>query len=85
MTTPAPWLIDDTSDSEITITAENGDTIAIIPDEDFAIDNANAKLIAAAPDLLQVLQMMAEKDFEFSDYECRLARMAIAKALGNTE
>lgn len=43
---------------------------------------ANANLIAAAPDLLEILQLMAEKDFEFSEYECRLARMAIAKATG---
>jgi hypothetical protein len=76
--TPAPWEI-----QESAITTISGCTLFI---EDSCFDEetrkANLQLIAAAPNLLEVLQMMADKDFEFSEYECRLARMVIAKATG---
>ena len=75
--TPAPWTIDNCVDY-IDIIDANKNTIVVVEND----NQHNAKLIAAAPDLLGILQIMAEKDFEFSEYECRLARAAIAKATG---
>jgi hypothetical protein len=83
--TPAPWnCYTKGSDIYVEDAKENG--IANIRrnfDLPFNEKMANAYLIAAAPDLLEILQLMAEKDFEFSEYECILARQAIAKATGD--
>jgi uncharacterized FlaG/YvyC family protein len=86
--TPAPWEIE----GSCIVGANTGVAIAAMIcapnfdlDEAKDIAHANAKLIAAAPDLLEILQIMADKDFEFSEYECRLARKAIAKARNNLD
>ena len=79
--TPAPWHI--TADG---YNVKNETDIMICVnsfEDDVEQCKYNAKLIAAAPDLLGILQIMAEKDFEFSEYECRLARAAITKATGD--
>ncbi len=53
------------------------------------IDDANARLISAAPDLLEALQDLLDlavgHDLPCSDPERIAAREAIAKALGTTE
>ena len=82
--TPAPWhYYTKGSDIYVEDAKENG--IANIRrnfELPFNEKMANAKLIAAAPELLEILQLMAEKDFEFLEYERILARQAIAKATG---
>ena len=47
-----------------------------------AIDEANARLIAAAPDLLEALQVMLDAAQHDITTECDIARAAIAKAIG---
>jgi len=68
-----------------------GEIIAQIPDWDDGLEEttANARLMAAAPDLLAALQGMIEYfvDTSIDDYSdtrtMQAARAAIAKALGN--
>ena len=80
--TPSPWLSDGST--------ENGDFVIfnencnhnVIRINHGSINPDDFNLILAAPDMFEVLQMMADKDFELSDYECRLARIALAKAMG---
>lgn len=43
---------------------------------------ANARLIAAAPDLLDALQVMLDAAHHDITQECDIARAAIAKAIG---
>ena len=45
-------------------------------------DEANARLIAAAPDLLDALQVMLDAAQHDITQECDIARAAIAKAIG---
>jgi hypothetical protein len=71
--TPAPWNV-------LHSKAFNKVSSFDIKQNDISEAEWNKKLIAAAPELLEILQRMAEKDFEFSEYECLLARQAIAKA-----
>lgn len=51
----------------------------IIPAEQL---KANARLIAAAPDLLEALQVMLDAAQHDITQECDIARAAIAKAIG---
>lgn len=46
---------------------------------------ANARLIAAAPDLLEALRPLAKQDCESHDCPLQQARAAIAKAEGKEE
>ena len=91
--TPGPWVIDD--DGEVTlITVPGGDSGV---DNDVAEvyggngndpqeQQANARLIAAAPDLLEALQAMNVPDYPLADVPANrkwiLAQRAIAKAEG---
>jgi hypothetical protein len=60
--TPAPWQVDYSGNCHIGITDKNERTIAFcnLQNEDGDEDEANAKLIAAAPDLLEALQDIAD-------------------------
>lgn len=88
--TPGPWRIERvaTLKSEWSIDDEYGEPIAItMPRLDEDQEDANARLIAAAPDLLAALEMLADHapsvfaGFRPADaYE--QARAAIAKAKG---
>lgn len=74
--TPAPWNV-------LHSKTFNKVSSFDVKQNDISEAEWNLKLIAAAPELLEILQLMAEKDFEFSEYECILARQAIAKATGD--
>lgn len=80
--TPGPWRDqplsrrDPTPGVNIWITGPDGQVVATLPDT--AAGNANARLIAAAPDLLAALKLYVE---HFGD-PLKVARPAIAKAEG---
>jgi hypothetical protein len=87
--TPGPWLIDERAGSLAVVMARTDPEF----NEYVTICSAlpqNARLIAAAPDLLEALRMITDqlargrtrqrKDGEFID----MARAAIAKATGET-
>ena len=100
--TPGPWqvavdIFDNDGMPETAIQAMNGGaTVAVALD--FGLNNpdmrqANARLIAAAPDLLEALQELVSivaihqfstnNKFAWAEMEC--ARAAIAKATGETK
>jgi hypothetical protein len=76
--TPAPWRI---GDAGMTVFGPpNGNPS---PETVAATRNrANARLIAAAPDLLHALQLIDSNAAENPDWIRRVARAAIAKAGG---
>lgn len=83
--TPGPWTVL----GEGIYCADNWFFIADVPvnfAEHSGVQEANARLIAAAPELLEALQelleVQAELDAEIAE---RKARAAIAKATGETE
>lgn len=93
--TPGPWIVVDddyhanNTHSGITVeTSGSGITIAVIgPNYEaptYSQDVLNANLIAAARELLEALQAILRVADRATD-EFDLARMAIAKALGESE
>lgn len=95
--TPGPWVVEDETDPMLTILAPsaNGDVVAHIVDVDWLDDPAkvgpqclaNARLIAAAPDLLEALTELTDAAAKvWSDPFIRgavdRARAAILKATG---
>ena len=84
--TPGPWYIDFIkahANGNRRIMAEQCTPVAVVP-EHLAAD---ARLIAAAPDLLEALKSViawldAPDESAFSDSQLALARAAIAKATG---
>lgn len=100
--TPGPWTVEDPMDFELSIVEANKETyewrfIASIPlndDDDADIPRAtaeaNAQLIAAAPDLLEAAQAMLEALGYFGAQDSPLDRVrvkmkaAIAKAEGQS-
>lgn len=97
--TPGPWKAFNASWSETFITAPGFDHAICCLDINHATEEsqesdseqmaANARLIAAAPELLEALQEMLhimEQHEQLSGCECSIgdeARSAIAKATGN--
>lgn len=87
--TPGPWHVDG-----LAVFCANGSLVAEAHEDYFTfteVDQANARLIAAAPDLLKALQAIVELDdgdvpamwpFQ-ADFEA--ARAAIAKATGGAK
>lgn len=92
--TPGPWVADKTSRAIGPISRDDDQSYGIlIPvawvefDQDEGIQASNQRLIAAAPELLEVLQKMflaGQKQNWNERYESEMnaARAAIAKALG---
>ena len=78
--TPGPWAIEPDALGESSIVTDNGGTIADV----YGRNPANARLIAAAPDLLAALQAVADYwaggDVP-ADIDAAM-RAAIAKATG---
>ena len=84
--TPGPWRYDYESGYCGEIIAANGSSVCSFDDEP---NKADAKLIAAAPELLAVLQSILERTKEsgylFKDSrELYAAKAAITKATGGT-
>ena len=92
MHTPAPWILDDLGDKWDLITeTKNPHGPSWIAEiiSGYDGDEANAKLIAAAPELLEACKAMAEyisgqweKDWPNRPNHLRLAENAIKKAEG---
>jgi len=101
--TPGPWVVSDTNDEGdvyVSQTAKAGLYVAIALDPLYSSEptteaNANANLIAAAPDLLEACERIAELDctdgYTLADSEypalwdaLHVARAAIAKARGES-
>jgi len=87
--TPGPWSVEEMPSGRLTVTAGQffvaGDT------NEWGLSDADARLIAAAPELLEALvrleaELVQDKygeDYEPSPFEnLALARAAIAKAMG---
>jgi len=87
--TPGPWLIDPRADTHVTTMAGRGicsaggyQTNGIPPDILNAEHAANARLIAAAPELLTLAECVAEH-FDGTDSPLgRAARAVVAMARG---
>lgn len=96
--TPGPWAVEDPIGGELSIVEASKPThewkfIAAIylrqgndPDEfPHAVSKANARLIAAAPDLLAALhKIVSDGDYTAPEEMKRIARAAIAKAEGQS-
>ena len=95
--TPSPWWVDDFGNGDVRVVVDpvkgmpppicDGRTFVckLYQQDERGIDaKANARLIAAAPELLEALQaIMEDIDSEFgTDYDYNKARAAIAKATG---
>lgn len=79
--TPGPWFLGGVENEKQSVNAA-GYYIALI--DECACRNANARLIAAAPDLLSALQAVirvADRDTD----EFIAARAAVVKALGESQ
>jgi hypothetical protein len=84
--TPAPWhagatdedadIIYDVDDNPIAYADQTGSRPS---DKSLAIDAANARLIAAAPDLAEALRLLTN-GWKYSTEVCNIARAALAKA-----
>jgi hypothetical protein len=92
--TQGPWGVDVNGvDARWNIDSLNGDSVAItnqiVGDKNWSIRDANTRLIAAAPDLLEAIQiadrvMSAGRNASYPDWYGAInkARSAISKALG---
>jgi hypothetical protein len=85
--TPGPWVIDGSVNAENLDVINSEGRIAMIDDSrstgwNVPTINANARLIAAAPELLEALKDAIEI-IEGTGLDASIQRAAIAKALGN--
>lgn len=93
--TPGPWLLIDATDDEIAITTDARMADDIVPIVEVQIgwdepleseQRANARLIAAAPDLLEACQGLLDALPSATTHPAiKAARAAIAKATGDAE
>ena len=86
--TPGPWVVTPLGEfGNITVSGRNGEPVAMCGTEAIEgggngreVDETNASLIAAAPELLEALRAFIDNDGPDPE-ECeRMARAAIAKA-----
>lgn len=95
--TPGPWVVDPYTGIAKEIRINDGEILLDYDDVDHAAQEANARLIAAAPDLLEALEKILECEegraadlrhrkawlpLKFSDERMTEARAAMAKATG---
>ena len=80
--TPGPWLLDVGDDgSQMILAPDAGDMVAMIPQE--FLNRANACLIAAAPDLLNFVEMVSVDEWIGRPPDFRkIARALIARVKG---
>ena len=93
--TPGPWAIDDhqAGDCYAYVIPESGSILGAICRVDLPLDSygqglADARLMAAAPDLLAALKALLERyvlAIGNEGIECLIARAAIAKATGEPQ
>lgn len=86
--TPGPWGCVDTSNHahDYRLTKPDGSPLPLhVEANDHSEQRANAKLIAAAPDLLDALQYLMVAHGEQLDHAFEMAQDAIAKATGETK
>ena len=84
--TPGPWKWDGHIEQAI-ITADSGEEVLWgcgCCDSPRLLSEADAHLIAAAPELLEALKEIANMGVPVQKTEHRIARSAIAKAKGQT-
>ena len=80
--TPGPWIIGTSYTDEIAIRDKDDDEcIGVVCELDEGKAKANARLIAASPDLLAFVELVAAGNTEIEDLE-REARAIIAQANG---
>ena len=89
--TPAPWAVDGTIAAENLDVISKGGRVAMLDCDDIDADTleANARLIAAAPDLLEALQV-AESELRYhaatrNSEALEIVRAAIQKATGGEQ
>ncbi len=82
--TPGEWVVGDAPDSRVAVYAGNA-CIAVVGEQGYPVIDADARLIAAAPELLEALELV-ENAFSSCTYDRVLVRRrvnaAIAKAKG---
>lgn len=88
--TPGPWYLGEYA--EVYGPVGYGQIAGMSPNSNIEQRKANARLIAAAPDLLEALQIVVndwtaqfERNGHLAPSWCKQARAAIAKAGGNYE
>jgi len=91
--TPAPWVSHLTgytgrASAKYVINDKKGRAVAHIKHSTISPMEANARLIAEAPDMLDILQKLADADFgskgwtDYLEVIARQARLVIAKVTG---
>ena len=89
--TPGPWIIETYSVVASNTPVDGGDIICEAPlifDDSMRRWQANARLIAAAPELLQVAKTLAPMlllDYVWTDEEKHAARMQALAAIARAE
>ena len=87
--TPGPWFVDDTGyrapGNGLCVMAWPECIAVVGANNPHLPQDANARLIAAAPDLLEALQHLLVAHGEQLDYAFQQAQEAIAKATGETK
>lgn len=88
--TPGPWYADVRQAPQVsyiyTSDGATDDDIIVETSPECQISDADAALIAAAPDMLEVLEVFSDESLEWNaeviDNFCRAARIVLAKARG---
>ncbi len=88
--TPGPWMVEPDEDGLFLVVDESREMDYIYIDQQQDNREANARLIAAAPEMLAALEVVVESwtsQFERNGHLapdwCKQARAAIAKATGS--
>ncbi|MDQ3159314.1 MAG: hypothetical protein M3P98_04250 [bacterium] len=68
--TPGPWIIDSGETDEYVIREPRGEAVAVICDSVLGEDDPNARLIAAAPELLEAAKYLQAALEAYSDFNC---------------
>lgn len=83
--TPGPWVVMPQMGGGVSVSVPNGRALATVNEDQNPVAPSamgNARLIAAAPDLLEALGTIARNSDEPETVHC--ARAAIAKARGQS-